>query len=149
MIPSSKLRYLQSKLRKFTFNFIFNDINNMKKPIFFCLFLVAFLTTQNISAQKIETLESPEYKRERPVRVEALPSYNPLYIISVKKLPSYFISGEIPESFPKYDPSLKKGANKKIALEWCVVPSNRALLTENGKARVDAKLEELKAKSNK
>lgn len=121
----------------------------MKKPIFFCLFLVAFLTTQNISAQKIETLESPEYKSERPIRVEALPPYNPLYIISVKKLPSYFISGEIPESFPKYDPSLKKGANKKIALEWCIVPSNRALLTENAKARVDAKLEELKAKSNK
>lgn len=121
----------------------------MKKPIFFCLFLVAFLTIQNISAQKIETLESPEYKRERPVRVEALPPYNPLYIISVKKLPSYFISGEIPESFPKYDPSLKKGANKKIALEWCIVPSNRVLLTENAKARVDAKLEELKATSNK
>ena len=113
----------------------------MKKPILFCLFLVAFLITQNISAQKIEVLESPEYTRERPVKVEVLPSYVPLYVISVKELPSYFISGEIPESFPKYDPSLKKGANKKIALEWCIVPSNRALLTEDAKARVDAKLD--------
>lgn len=121
----------------------------MKKPILFYLFLVAFSINQNISAQKIETLESPENKRERPVRVEALPPHNPLYIISVKKLPSYFISGEIPESFPKYNPSLKKGANKKIAVEWCIVPSNRALLTEDAKARVDAKLDDWKAKSNK
>ena len=41
----------------------------MKKPILFCLFLASFSITQNVSAQKIETLESPEYKRERPVRV--------------------------------------------------------------------------------
>jgi hypothetical protein len=121
----------------------------MKKPILPCLFLVAFSFTQNISAQKIETLESPEYKMERPLRVEALPSYVPLYVISVKELPSYFVSGEIPESFPKYDPNLKTAANKKIAIEWCIIPSNRALLTEDAKARVDAKLEELKAKSNK
>jgi hypothetical protein len=121
----------------------------MKKPILFCLILVAFSITQNISAQKIEVLESPEYTRERPVKVEVLPSYSPLYVISVKELPSYFISGEIPESFPKYDPSLKKGANKEIALEWCIVSSNRALLTEDAKALIDAKLDELKAKSNK
>ena len=121
----------------------------MKKPILFCLILVAFSITQNISAQKIEVLESPEYTRERPVKVEVLPSYAPLYVISVKELPSYFMSGEIPESFPKYDPSLKKGANKKIAVEWCIVPSNRALLTEDAKARVDAKLDDWKAKSNK
>ncbi len=121
----------------------------MKKPILFCLFLVAFLITQNISAQKIEVLESPEHTRERPVKVEVLPSYVPLYVVSVKELPSYFISGEIPESFPKYDPSFKKAVNKKIAMEWCIVPSNRALLTEGTKARLDAKLDELKAKSNK
>ena len=121
----------------------------MKKPILFCLFLAGFLFAQNISAQKIETLESPEYKRERPVRVEVLPPYIPLYVISDKELPTYFISGEIPESFPKYDPNIKKEANKKIAMEWCIVPSNRALLTEDAKVRVDAKLEELKVKSNK
>ena len=120
----------------------------MKKLILPCLFLVAFSFTQNISAQKIETLESPKYKRERPVRVEVLPSYVPLYVISDKELPSYFISGEIPASFPKYNPNLKKSANKKIAIEWCIVPSNRALLTEDAKARVDAKQEELKVKSN-
>ena len=117
----------------------------MKKPILFCLFLVAFSITQNISAQKIEVLESPEYKRERPVKVEVLPSYVPLYVVSDKELPSFFISGEIPESFPKYDPSLKKEANKKNAMEWCIVPINRALLTEDAKARVDAKLDEWKS----
>jgi len=112
-------------------------------------YVSVFLFAQNISAQKIETLESPEYKRERPVRVEVLPPYIPLYVISDKELPTYFISGEIPESFPKYDPNIKKEANKKIAMEWCIVPSNRALLTEDAKVRVDAKLEELKVKSNK
>ena len=121
----------------------------MKKFVLSSLFLVAFSFTQNISAQKIETLESPNYKRERPVRVEVLPQYIPLYVISDKELPTYFISGEIPESFPKYDPNIKKAANKKIAIEWCIVPSNRTLLTEEAKARVDGKLEELKAKSNK
>ena len=149
MIPSSKLRYLQSKLRKFTFNFILDHINNMKKPTLFCLFLVVFSITHNVSAQKIEVLESPEYKRERPVKVEVIPSYVPLYVISVKKLPAYFISGEIPQSFPKYDQRITKAANKKIAIDWCFTPSNRALLTEDAKDRIDAKLDEWKAKSNK
>ena len=121
----------------------------MKKPILSCLFLAGFSITQTVNAQKIETLESPEYKRERPVRVEVLPPYIPLYVISDKELPTYFISGEIPESFPKYDPNIKKGANKKIALEWCSIPTNRALLTDDAKVRVDAKLEEIKAKSTK
>ena len=121
----------------------------MKKPVLFCLFLAGFSITQTVSAQKIETLESPEYKRERPVRVEALPQYVPLYVISDKEWRIYFISGEIPESFPKYDPKIKEEANKKIALERCIVPSNRALLIEDAKVRVDAKLDELKAKSNK
>lgn len=121
----------------------------MKKPILLYLFLVAFSITQNISAQKIEVLESPEYTRERPVKVEALPAYVPLYVISDKELPSYFISGEIPQSFPKYDGRLKKGENIKIAAQWYSVFENRDLLTEEAKVHFDTKIAELKNKQKK
>jgi hypothetical protein len=114
------------------------------------LFTIMMLVVVNTGvSQSIETQDKPNNKLDRQIEVEVLPAYVPLYVISDKELPSFFTSGEIPESFPKYDPSLKKGANKKIAIEWCIVPSNRALLTEDAKARVDAKLDDWKAKSNK
>ena len=109
---------------------------------------MAFSITQNISAQKIELSETPSYTGERPVKVEVLPKYVPLYVISVKELPSYFLNGLIPTSFPKYDESLTKEKNDIIALKWCDVSSNRLLLTDDAKIFVDKKTVEFKKKYN-
>jgi len=102
-----------------------------------------------VNGQTIETQDKPEFNGVRPYEVKVQPAYVPLYAISDKKLPSFFKSGEIPASFPKYDAKLEKGPNNRIALEWFLKPENNKLLTDEAKQRIDLKLAEKKAKSNK
>jgi len=122
----------------------------MKKSILLFGVAIAFSFANSAIGQQITNLQdSPTSTVEKPYDVEVKPAYVPLYVISDKKLPEFFISGEIPSSFPKYDGNLKKGKNMKIAGQWYSVPANRALLTEDAKLHFDAKIEELQAKKGK
>jgi len=40
------------------------------------------------------------------------------YVIYPEKLKTYFVSGEIPADFPKYDKNLTMAENRIIAKEW-------------------------------
>lgn len=84
----------------------------------------------------------------RPYVLETNPPYVPLYVVSDKEMPKYFLNGQIPEDFPKYDGNKTKQENVVIALKWCKEPDNYALLTEEAKQKVDDKIKELQAKQN-
>jgi len=122
----------------------------MKKITLSIAVLAAFTLANNAFGQQaMELQHEPVYRGTKPYDVEVKKAYVPLYVISDKELPGYFISGKIPESFPKYDGNLKKGRNQRIAAEWYSIPENRALLTEDAKKHFDAKIKELQAKKGK
>jgi len=148
MVSSSKCRYLQTKLGKIAFKNLFNNRYNMKKSLLLCLLFGTVSLAQTAFSQEINLLDSPNYTGEKPVKVEVLPAYVPMYVISDKELPSYFVAGEIPNSFPRYDGNLTKEKNEIIALKWCGIAENRALLTEEAKVFVDEKTIEFKKKYN-
>lgn len=125
----------------------------MKKVFRFAMLIGIFSITNNGIAQdkvKGENLSKEIPKTHtRPTTLETQPPYVPLYVVSDKKLPSYFLNGKIPVDFPKYDGSKTKQENVVIALKWCNIPSNYALLTDEGKQKVDAEIKELQAKQNR
>jgi len=82
-------------------------------------------------------------KRSGTSELEVRKPYAPLYVVSDKKLPLFFLSGEIPADFPKYDSNLSKNKNVKIALKWLNEPTNYSLLTDEGKKKVDEKTKKM------
>lgn len=60
---------------------------------------------------------------------------NQEYLIDTKTLATYFEDGNIPDSFPKYDLSIDKEANKKLVVNWVNVSANYALLSAVGKEK--------------
>lgn len=112
------------------------------------IFALVLVGSMNIvSAQSEQNTNSKvhknisDYNPERPMVVDA---YQPPYIISDKKLATYFKSGSIPSSFPKYNYDWTKEENVKLVKQWFSDENNLNLLSEEGKA----KLEEVKAKKN-
>ncbi|MCB9188299.1 MAG: hypothetical protein H6599_03350 [Flavobacteriales bacterium] len=55
------------------------------------------------------------------------------YVLGKDKLVNYFVSGEIPADFPKYDANLSKEENEEIAKTWA--KKNIDLFTEEAKAK--------------
>ena len=51
------------------------------------------------------------------------------YFKDLKTLKTFFVSGEIPTNFPKYDSAIDKAANKELVKKWISEPENNALLT--------------------
>ncbi len=82
-----------------------------------------------------------DYNPERPM---TLSTYQPPYFISDKKLATYFQSGSIPTSFPKYNYDLPKKDNVEMVKSWLEITANYNLLTDEGKS----KIEEIKNKKN-
>ncbi|MBL4702924.1 MAG: hypothetical protein JKY54_00250 [Flavobacteriales bacterium] len=86
------------------------------------------------SQEKIESLpkEIPT-NVQKPMKVE-LQEYQPyqqLYVVNdVKKMMTYFVSGQIPTDFPKFDHSKTKKENFNIAIAWVITGNNKNLLTE-------------------
>lgn len=66
---------------------------------------------------------------------ESVSSQTPMYAFDTKKLASYFISGQIPADFPKYDATLTKEENKEIAKNWA--KQHQDLITEEAKAKLN------------
>lgn len=125
----------------------------MKKVFSLALFVgILVLSTNGVAQEKIKAenlaKEIPT-SHEKPSTLETKPPYIPMYVVSDKELPSYFLSGEVPVDFPKYDGNKTKQENVVIALKWCNEPDNYALLTDAGKQKVDDKTKELQAKQNR
>ncbi|MFT7611184.1 MAG: hypothetical protein ACI9J3_000126 [Parvicellaceae bacterium] len=85
------------------------------------------------SQQKVETLPSEiPTNIQKPMKVESqefIP-YKKLYIIdNVKKMMTYFDSGQIPVDFPKYDHKKTEDENFENALTWVNTGQNIDLLT--------------------
>jgi hypothetical protein len=61
------------------------------------------------------------------------------YFKDVKTLKTFFISGEVPATFPKYDNTLDKVGNKELVKKWINIPANKDLLTQEAKDKFDRK----------
>ena len=125
----------------------------MKKVFSLALFAGILVLSGNGFAQ--EKIKGENLSKEipnshaKPSELETQPPYIPMYVVSDKELPSYFLNGEIPSDFPRYDANKTKQENVVIALKWCNEPDNYALLTDEGKQKVDDKIKELQAKQNR
>jgi len=82
--------------------------------------LAGTATAQRDSGSSSTTIATPEYFKD------------------VKTLQTYFASGEIPGSFPKYDSSLDKVGNQELVKTWVKVPANYELLSQLGKDKFKA-----------
>lgn len=60
------------------------------------------------------------------------------YFTDVKTLATFFVEGNIPANFPKYDSKLDKEVNKKAAATWAKKPDNNKLLSETGIAKLES-----------
>lgn len=118
----------------------------MKTLASFSILLVFTLISVNSFSQNVKNADLPknvsEYnKTERPMVVD---SYQQPYIIKDKKLATYFKTGVIPASFPKYDYAITKKENIELVKVWLDTPGNMNLLSDTGKAKVA----ELEAEAN-
>lgn len=115
----------------------------MKKSITLSLLFASSIAgfTYGQGTTQRPTLEKniENYNPSRPAKVD---SYQQPYIIQDKKLATFFISGSIPPSFPKYNYDLNKEDNAKMIKNWLNQNGNMSLLSNEGLA----KLEELKNK---
>lgn len=125
----------------------------MKKVFRLVMLAAIFTCANNVNAQ--EKINGENLSKEiptshnKPSNLETQPPYVPLYVISDKELPAYFLNGEIPTDFPKYDGEKTKKQNVVIALKWLNEPDHYALLTDAGKQKVDEKTKEMQAKQNR
>jgi len=91
----------------------------------FCLFSVAINAQVNTS-EAVSIKPKSELKKgsitQQPISTTASGQsngkYYSEYIVYPEKLKTYFISGEIPADFPKYDKSKTHEENKQIARQW-------------------------------
>lgn len=83
-----------------------------------------------------------DYQTTKPMVVN---SYQQPYIIKDKKLATFFKSGAIPASFPKYDYDLSKKDNKTLIKKWYNTGDNKEMLSSAGRTKVA----ELQEKSEK
>lgn len=115
----------------------------MKKSItlsvLFISSIVGFTYAQENNQQPILEKNIENFHPSRPANVD---SYQQPYIIQDKKLATFFKSGSIPSSFPKYNYDLNKEDNAKLIKNWLNQDGNMALLSNEGMA----KLEEIKHK---
>ena len=124
------------------------------KKVFTLLMLIGIIALNNnaYSQQKIKgenlSKEIPN-SHPKPMELEVRKPYVPLYVVSDKELPSYFLNGQIPADFPKYDGAKSEKENIIIALKWAKIPSNNALLTDEAKQKVEDKIKELQAEAAK
>jgi len=84
------------------------------------LTLMTFVLVGNVSAQ-------------REIGVTSAVSSDQEYFKDVKTLKTFFVSGEIPGSFPKYDNTLDKVGNKELVKKWIKIPANYDMLTQESK----------------
>ena len=91
----------------------------------FCLFSIA-VNAQVNSSEAVSIKPKSELKKVT-ITPQSAPTtsngegngkYYSEYIIYPEKLKTYFISGEIPADFPKYDKSKTHEENKQIARNW-------------------------------
>ncbi len=91
----------------------------------FCLFTIA-INAQVNSSEAVSIKPKSELKKvtntaqsaPKNANGEGNGKYYSDYIIYPEKLKTYFISGQIPADFPKYDKSKSHAENKQIAREW-------------------------------
>ena len=118
----------------------------MKPIVFASLILLLIGLSFNAKAQTPSSPDLPEnisdYQTTKPMVVN---SYQQPYIIKDKKLATFFKSGTIPASFPKYNYDLTKKENKTLIKEWYHNGDNKELLSPIGREKV-AELENKSAK---